>query len=43
MRQITDQGELLIWLDKPVVARLRALRDPGEDWSDVILRLAADH
>jgi hypothetical protein len=30
----------LIWLDHAVVARLRAMRGPGESYSDVVLRLA---
>ena len=29
-----------IWLEPNAVNRLRALRDPGENYSDVILRLA---
>jgi predicted CopG family antitoxin len=37
-----ERGERLIWLDHAVVARLWALRGPGESFSDVILRLAAD-
>jgi hypothetical protein len=36
-----EQGQRLIWLDHAVVARLRALRGPGESYSDAILRLAA--
>jgi hypothetical protein len=35
-----ERGERLIWLDHAVVARLRALRGPGESFSDVILRVA---
>jgi hypothetical protein len=35
-----EHGQRLIWLDHGVVNRLRAMRGPGEDWSDVILRLA---
>jgi hypothetical protein len=34
-----ERGERLIWLDHAVVARLRAMRGPGESHSDVILRL----
>jgi hypothetical protein len=30
----------LIWLDRSVVDRLRAMRGAGESFSDVILRLA---
>ena len=36
-----ENGERLIWLDHAAVARLRAMRGPGESYSDVILRLAA--
>jgi hypothetical protein len=35
--KVNEQGERLIWLDRAVVDRLRALRG-----SDVILRLAAE-
>jgi hypothetical protein len=38
-----EHGHRLIWLDRAVVDRLRAMRGPGEDWSDVILRVAAAH
>ena len=34
------QGNRLIWLDHAVVSRLRAMRRPGESYSDVILKLA---
>ena len=34
------RGERLVWLDPTVVNRLRAMRGPGEDYSDVIIRLA---
>jgi hypothetical protein len=37
-----EKGERLVWLDRSVVDRLRALRGPGESYSDVILRLAAE-
>jgi hypothetical protein len=37
-----ENGQRLIWLDHAVVARLRAMRGPGESYSDVILRLSAD-
>jgi hypothetical protein len=33
-------GSVHIWLDPGVVSRLKALRGPGESYSDVILRLA---
>jgi hypothetical protein len=32
-------GLISIWLDRTVVDRLRALSEPGEGYSDVILRL----
>jgi hypothetical protein len=37
-----EHGERLIWLEPVVVDRLKALRGPGESYSDVILRLAAE-
>jgi hypothetical protein len=40
--KVNEKGERLIWLDRAVVDRLRHLRGPGESWSDVILRLAAE-
>jgi hypothetical protein len=33
-------GDYFIWLDPRYVDRLRAMRGPGESYSDVILRLA---
>jgi hypothetical protein len=38
--KFNEKGERLIWLDPAVVNKLRALRAPGESFSDVILRLA---
>jgi hypothetical protein len=38
----TEKGERLIWLDPTVIARLRSLRGPGESYSDVVLRIAAE-
>ena len=35
-----EHCERLIWLDHAVVARLRAMRGPGESYSDVIMRIA---
>jgi hypothetical protein len=35
-------GGVHIWLDPVVVAKLKALRGPGESQSDVILPVAAD-
>ena len=37
-----EQGQRLIWLDRAMVDRLRAMRGPGESYSDVILRIAAE-
>jgi hypothetical protein len=34
-------GKVFVWLDGPLADCLAALRRPGEDHSDVILRLAA--
>jgi hypothetical protein len=38
--QTNAKGERLIWLEAAVVNRLAAMRGPGEDYSDVITRLA---
>jgi hypothetical protein len=40
--KINENGERLIWLELRVVDRLRAMRGRGEDYSQVILRLAAE-
>ena len=40
--KIDEQGERLIWLEPSVVDRLRALRGPGESYSEGILRVAAE-
>jgi hypothetical protein len=40
--QIDEHGQRLIWLPRDVLDRLRSLRSPGEDYSDVILRVAAE-
>ena len=34
-----ERGERLTWLEPKVVNRLRAMRGPGESYSEVILRL----
>jgi hypothetical protein len=39
-RHPADDGQRLVWLDARHVAKLKALRGPGESYSDVILRLA---
>jgi hypothetical protein len=36
-------GDWLIWLPHDVLAKLKALRGPGEDYSDAILRVAEAH
>ena len=38
--KIDEYGQRLIWLEPNVVDRLRALRGRGEDYNQVILRLA---
>jgi hypothetical protein len=40
--KVNEKDERLIWLDTSVVDRLRAMRGPGESYSDVILRLVAE-
>jgi hypothetical protein len=37
-----EKGERYVWLDPKVVSHLRALRGPGESYSDVILRVVAE-
>jgi hypothetical protein len=39
--KVNEKGERLTWLDPAVLARLKAMRGPGERYSDVILRLVA--
>jgi hypothetical protein len=39
-RERAATGGYFIWLDERTVNRLRAQRGKGEDWSEVILRLA---
>ena len=34
-------GDYLVWLEPAVVDRIAGLREPGESYSDVIVRLAA--
>jgi hypothetical protein len=38
--EVDDTGDRLIWLPRSVVDRLKAIRGPGENYSDVILRVA---
>jgi hypothetical protein len=33
-------GDWFIWLEPGILAKLKALRGPGESYSDVILRVA---
>jgi hypothetical protein len=40
--KVNEKGERLIWLDRAVVNRLREMRGPGESYTDVILRIAAE-
>jgi hypothetical protein len=35
-----ENGDIYIWLDPRVLAKLKALRGPGESYSDVIIRAA---
>jgi hypothetical protein len=39
-RHPADDGQRLVWLEPHVLNKLRALRRPGESYSDVILRVA---
>ena len=35
-----DLGDVVIWLDQAMLDRLEAMREPGDSYSDVIMRLA---
>ena len=37
---VNERGERYVWLPPNVVERLRAMRGPGESYSDVIMRLS---
>jgi hypothetical protein len=37
-----ERGERLIWLEDAMADRLGAMREPGESYSDVILRRGGD-
>jgi len=39
--EANERGERVIWLEAAMVHRLAAMRGPGEDYSAVILRIAA--
>jgi hypothetical protein len=40
--QAAPDGGFYLWLFKPLLAKLKAARGPGESFSDTILRLAAE-
>ena len=40
---VDDKGNRLIWLPHDAIAKLKAMRGPGESYSDVILRPAGRH
>jgi hypothetical protein len=40
-RARAENGDIYVWLDHATVAKLKAMRGPGESYSDVILRIAA--
>jgi hypothetical protein len=39
-RARAENGDWFIWLEPGILAKLKALRGPGESYSDVILRVA---
>jgi hypothetical protein len=39
--KVNEKGERYVWLEPQVINRLRAMRGPGEGYSDVILRIAS--
>ena len=39
---VNERGERYVWLPPKVVDRLKAQRRPGESYSDVVLRIAAE-
>jgi hypothetical protein len=40
--ETNERGEHFIWRDHAVLARLKAMREPGESYSDAILPLAEE-
>jgi hypothetical protein len=38
-KELSSTGQCFVWLEPVVINRLRAMRGPGESYSDVILRL----
>jgi len=41
MPEVTAKGERMIWLEPQWADKLSAMRQPGESYSDVIIRIAA--
>jgi hypothetical protein len=41
-RSSAPNGEFYVWLEPKYVHELRAMRKPGESYSDVILRTASE-
>jgi hypothetical protein len=41
-KELDANGQCHVRLNRAVVSRLKAMRGPGESYSDVILRLAAE-
>ena len=39
---VNELGERLIWLERRMLDKLNSYRRPGESYSDVILRVAAE-
>jgi hypothetical protein len=39
---VNEKGERLIWLERRMLDKLNSHRRPGESYSDVILRVAAE-
>jgi hypothetical protein len=37
-----DNGDYFVWLDHSTLSKFNHLRGPGESYSDVILRVAAE-
>jgi hypothetical protein len=39
--EVNERGERYVWLEAAMADRLGAMREPGESYSDAILRIAA--
>jgi hypothetical protein len=39
--ELNEKGERQIWIERPWLNKLDAMRGPGDSYSDVILRLVA--